>query len=112
MLSIQIAKFKYQLRAVSLNLMLAKVTHYILWCFTHYTIYTVSSGPLYCLEDISNHMLAGGGEDGIKLWKWDELTRNTKVHRCHFDTIGQFLIASIRFYFHMFTINRFTNTNI
>ena len=46
----------------------------------HYTLYrTVSSGPLYCLEDVSNHMLAGGGEDGIKLWKWDELTRNTKV---------------------------------
>ena len=39
---------------------------------------------MYCLEDISNHMLAGGGEDGIKLWKWDELTRNTKVH--HHDT--------------------------
>ena len=28
MLSIQIAKFKYQLRAVSPKLMLAKITHY------------------------------------------------------------------------------------
>lgn len=41
----------------------------------------VSSGALYCLADISNHLVCGGGDEGLKLWKWDDLTRKTKVFK-------------------------------
>ena len=51
-----------------------------LFCHTYLTLFTiVSSGSLYCLEEIGDRTLASGGDDGIKLWKWDDLIRNNKV---------------------------------
>ena len=36
-------------------------------------------GSAYCLKTAGN-LLFSGGEDGIKAWKWSELTKTTKVH--------------------------------
>lgn len=46
-----------------------------------YSFLAGHEGAIYCLEGVGN-LLASGGDDGVKVWKWDHLLNPSKVSRC------------------------------
>lgn len=34
---------------------------------------------IYCLENVAENLLASGGDDGVKIWKWEHLLNPSQV---------------------------------
>lgn len=34
---------------------------------------------IYCLENVADNLLVSGGDDGVKIWKWEHLLNPSEV---------------------------------